>query len=88
MRIVKETVSLSLARDNANFAWNEEEGKVVVERTEGNGPGEVVVFDAILRHATANNNEHAHKKYADHGLVYADYYFLELGNKLMRMGLV
>lgn len=44
-------------------------------------------FDAILRNATANNNEHAHKRYRDHGLVYADYYLLEFGNKLCRMGL-
>ncbi|KAJ9606334.1 hypothetical protein H2200_009295 [Cladophialophora chaetospira] len=45
-------------------------------------------WDAILAHATANNNENALVRYSDHGLVYADYYFLELGNKLLRMGLV
>lgn len=44
-------------------------------------------FEAILRNATANNNEHAHLRYWDHGLVYADYYLLEFGNKLCRMGL-
>ena len=45
-------------------------------------------FDGILMHATANNNEDSHKRCADHGLVYADYYFLEAGNKLLGMGLV
>lgn len=45
-------------------------------------------WDSILAHASANNNENALMRYADHGLVYADYYFLELGNKLLRMGLV
>ena len=45
-------------------------------------------WDAILGHATANNNTNALVRYSDHGLVYADYYFLELGNKLLRMGLV
>ena len=45
-------------------------------------------FEAILRHSTANHNEHAHKPYWDHGLVYADYYLLEFGNKLLRAGYV
>lgn len=44
-------------------------------------------WDSLLAHATANNNENALMRYSDHGLVYADYYFLELGNKLLRMGL-
>ncbi|RFU81288.1 unsaturated glucuronyl hydrolase [Trichoderma arundinaceum] len=47
-----------------------------------------VTFDCILKHATANNNEYALMRYSDHGLVYADYYFLEFGNKLLRMGMV
>jgi hypothetical protein len=55
----------------------------VVKDREGEGH-----WDGILMHATANNNEDAHKRYWDHGLVYADYYFLEAGNKLLRMGLV
>jgi hypothetical protein len=45
-------------------------------------------FDGILRHSTTNWNEHAHMKYKDHGLVYADYYLLEFGNKLLRAGLL
>ncbi|KAL1868228.1 hypothetical protein VTK73DRAFT_3790 [Phialemonium thermophilum] len=45
-------------------------------------------WDAILRHATANNNRNALMRYGDHGLVYADYYFLEFGNMLLRMNLI
>jgi hypothetical protein len=81
---VRETVEFALA-EKAVFEVPEGEGEtfpVVKEGGEGNH------FDGILMHATANNNEDAFKRYADHGLVYADYYFLEVGNKLLRMGLV
>jgi len=43
--------------------------------------------DAILLHATINNYEYAPRRWADHGLVYADYYFILFGNKLLEMGL-
>jgi len=78
IRIAKETVELSLSSDRARFAVGHD-GRVTVERG---------AWDGILMNATANNNEFAVMRYSDHGLVYADYYFLELGNKLMRMGLV
>ena len=45
-------------------------------------------FDAILRNATANNNERSLKRYSDHGLVYGDYYLIEFGNRLLKMGLI
>ncbi|RDW62208.1 hypothetical protein BP6252_11641 [Coleophoma cylindrospora] len=81
--IMNQTLSLSLAPEHATFAvpTGGDAYPIVPEAEDGMG------FDAILRHATANNNEDAHKRYADHGLVYADYYFLEAGNKLLRMGL-
>jgi hypothetical protein len=45
-------------------------------------------FDGILERSTANfNQDHADRTW-DHGLVYADYYFLELGNRFLDMGLV
>lgn len=78
LRIAKETIDLSLSRDTAGFSIGDD-GEVSV------GPGS---WDGILMNATANNNENAIVRYSNHGLVYADYYFLELGNKLMRMGLV
>lgn len=43
--------------------------------------------DTILLHATINNYEFAPRRWADHGLVYADYYFILFGNKLLEMGL-
>jgi hypothetical protein len=76
--ISKDTVKLSLVDDQTPFYLKENGMVDVVE------PG----FESILKNATANNSEHAIMRYSDHGLVYADYYFLELGNKLLRMGLV
>ncbi|KAJ8113977.1 hypothetical protein OPT61_g4035 [Boeremia exigua] len=44
--------------------------------------------DTILKGATINNYEFAPRRWADHGLVYADYYFLLVGNKLLELGFV
>ncbi|KAL2865072.1 glycoside hydrolase family 88 protein [Aspergillus lucknowensis] len=44
--------------------------------------------DTILDAATVCNYEFASRRWADHGLVYADYYFLLLGNMLLDLGLV
>ncbi|KAH7361320.1 Six-hairpin glycosidase-like protein [Pyrenochaeta sp. MPI-SDFR-AT-0127] len=44
-------------------------------------------YDGILKFGTANNNRNARKRYANHGLVYGDYYLVEFGNRLLRMGL-
>ncbi|KAI0015917.1 Six-hairpin glycosidase-like protein [Xylariomycetidae sp. FL0641] len=41
----------------------------------------------ILNGATINNYEFAPRRWADHGLVYADYFFLLVGNKLLEMGI-
>ena len=43
--------------------------------------------ETILPGATINNHEFAPRKWANHGLVYADYYFLLVGNKLLDMGI-
>ena len=51
-------------------------------KVEGNGSPET-----ILGGATINNYEFAPRRWADHGLVYADYYFLLCGNKLLEMKL-
>lgn len=78
LRIAADTIALCQATDPA---------KLVIS-ADSKIQAEGVSFDSILRHATANNNEHAIMRYWDHGLVYADYYFLEFGNKLLRMGMV
>ena len=56
-----------------------EDGKLVVEMGEGE--------ETILKGATINNYEFAPRRWADHGLVYADYYFLMVGNLLLEMGI-
>ncbi|KAJ4996110.1 hypothetical protein K4K48_009056 [Colletotrichum sp. SAR 10_66] len=42
--------------------------------------------ETILNGATINNYEFAPRRWANHGLVYADYFFLLAGNKLLEMG--
>lgn len=56
--------------------------------SEGNEAVDLGGYDTILAHATINNYEFAPRRWADHGLVYADYYFILLGNKLLEMNLV
>ncbi|KAJ5708152.1 hypothetical protein N7488_007953 [Penicillium malachiteum] len=46
------------------------------------------VLDTILDGATINNYEFAPRRWSNHGLVYADYYFLLFGNMLLDLGLV
>ena len=86
LSIVQDTLAFSLAAEKSAFLPTRSSEKAYPAVKEVS-PG-VDTFDAILKHATANNNEFSYKRYADHGLVYADYYFLELGNKFLRMGLL
>ncbi|KAM0275864.1 hypothetical protein ACHAQH_007336 [Verticillium albo-atrum] len=92
IRTVRDTLDLSLAEEKARFVPRAEGG-------EGDGDGEGVEiavedvisgrkFDAILKNGTANNNEQALRRLKDHGLVYGDYYLVEFGNRLMKMGLI
>ena len=77
-RILQDTLSYCLSKDPAKFQMDDT-GQITVTD---------VSWDSILMHSTVNNNEYALERYADLGLIYADYYFLELGNKLLRMGLM
>lgn len=43
--------------------------------------------DTILMGATINNYKFAPRRWADHGLVYADYYFVLVGNLLLDLGI-
>lgn len=63
-----------------------------VEQGSSSEPGPLEVdmgkgLETILEGATINNYEFAPRRWADHGLVYADYYFLLVGNKLLDMGI-
>lgn len=57
--------------------------KVVTEATAG------TEWDTILKHSTVQNFEYAlpKTKVADVGLVYADYYFIEISNRLLDLGI-
>lgn len=79
--IVEDTLDFSGATKSRLV--QSENGTIVSEDVSEEGH-----FEAILRNATANNNERSFKKYSDHGLVYGDYYLIEFGNRLLRMGLI
>jgi hypothetical protein len=87
LQIVWETLDMSYDQDLASFDVPE---KGAVNGTSGDTEMRVREsgFECILRNSTTNWNPDAHKKYKDHGLVYADYYLLEFGNKLLRAGLL
>ncbi|KAL4933796.1 glycoside hydrolase family 88 protein [Aspergillus undulatus] len=83
VRIVIDTIELSLAGEQAVLVADEESGELKVEDAVHGQR-----FDAVLKNATANHNAQDHDRYSDHGLVYADYYLLEFGNQLLKMGLI
>lgn len=77
IRIVTDTIEYSLG-GKARLAKNQS------LKVEDVSSGQR--FDAILMNATANHNAQDYHRYSDHGLVYGDYYLLEFGNQLLRMG--
>lgn len=77
LRIVSGVVDTSLSPDAKIFTTSTD-----VEVVDLGG------HDTILLHATINNYKFAPRKWANHGLVYADYYFLLFGNKLLELNLV
>jgi hypothetical protein len=79
--IVRDTLDFALAREKVRFRLGDDDDLVAEDAVEGNR------FDALLRFGTANNNTYARKRYANHGVVYGDYYLVEFGNRLLRMGL-
>ncbi|KAH7268056.1 hypothetical protein FSOLCH5_008428 [Fusarium solani] len=79
--IIKDTIDFSLSQQKTKTVYAD--GAVSTEEVEAGSR-----FDAILRNATANYNAKDHKRYWDHGLVYGDYYLIEFGNRLLRMGLL
>ena len=88
IRIVEETLDLCLDNDFASFSRNETQAVDVEAGVKDHGDTYSIhesSFDAILRHATAQNCPHAFKRVVDHGSVYADYFLLEFGNLLLRL---
>lgn len=76
LRIVSGVVTISLASE-ANF----------VRTSNGDQKVDLGGPETIVLNATINNYEFAPRRWADHGLVYADYYFILIGNTLLEMGL-
>ncbi|KAG5816889.1 hypothetical protein H9Q74_010862 [Fusarium xylarioides] len=84
IEIVKDTLDVCLAPEKVKLTTSEDgENPIKVEDAVLGA-----TFDALLKHGTANNNENARRRYANHGLVYGDYYLVEFGNLLLSMGLV
>lgn len=81
--IVQDTLEFALAQEKAQLAITPA-GIVQVDDVE---PGQR--FDAILKHATVCFNAQSVEtsRGSDTGLVYADYYLIEFGTRLLRMGL-
>ena len=82
LRIVQDTLSFALAPEKARLV----SGSYHQIRAEETSPERR--YDGMLKFGTANNNANARKRYANHGLVYGDYYLVEFGNRLLRTGLV
>ncbi|KAH6689796.1 Six-hairpin glycosidase-like protein [Plectosphaerella plurivora] len=79
--IIRDTLALSLAGERAQLVANSAGGLTGADVIQG------LRFDGILKNATVANNGMCCQRLYDHGLVYADYFLLEFGNRLLRMGL-
>ena len=79
--LVQDALGFALAPEKAHLISAPYQQIRAVEQHSG------VRFDGMLKFGTANNNAQARKRYANHGLVYGDYYLIEFGNRLLRMGL-
>lgn len=75
--IIEDTLSFALASEKATLV----SGPYQHISAEDAIPG--YRYDGLLKFGTANNNANARKRYANHGLVYGDYYLVEFGNRLL-----
>ncbi|KAH8692330.1 Six-hairpin glycosidase-like protein [Talaromyces proteolyticus] len=88
------TAAMKIVADILDYCQSREEATILVPEASGENAIQVKDvesgqrFDSILKNATANHNSQDHDRYSDHGLVYADYFLLEFGNHLLRMGFV
>ena len=82
--------ALDIVQDTLDYALAPEKACLMTILDQPIAAEEVVPgsrFDGLLKFGTANNNADARKRYANHGLVYGDYYLVLFGNRLLRMGL-
>ncbi|KAF2013158.1 glycoside hydrolase family 88 protein [Aaosphaeria arxii CBS 175.79] len=81
LRIVDDTIRLTLSKERVRLE-SVPNGLASAAACEPNQK----VFEAILRSSTVTWNDQSRSASADHGLVYADYYLIEFGNKLLQLG--
>ncbi|OAL45834.1 Six-hairpin glycosidase [Pyrenochaeta sp. DS3sAY3a] len=84
------TAAITIVQDTLSFALAPEKAQLTTGAYQQISAQEVIPgrrYDGMLKFGTANNNVNARKRYANHGLVYGDYYLVEFGNRLLRMGL-
>ncbi|KAF3809821.1 Unsaturated glucuronyl hydrolase [Colletotrichum gloeosporioides] len=82
LRIVGETLEFSLADEKARLDIGTNGELTGIDAVGGE------CFESVLKNATVCNNPMSNHRMKDHGLVYADYYLVEFGTRLLRMGLV
>jgi hypothetical protein len=82
LTLVQDALEFSLAEEKCSLSLTRE-GQLIAQDCDSSKR-----FDAILKNATANHNAKDFKRYWDHGLVYGDYYLIEFGNRLLKMGLI
>lgn len=76
LRIINAVIDMSLAPEATVLTDGDNEEHVDLGEN-----------DTIVLNATINNFEFAPRRWANHGLVYADYFFLLIGNTLLDMGI-
>lgn len=79
--IVKDIFDFLLLQEKVGFIF-EFNGEVVIK-----DDGEER-FDVIFKNVIVNYNVKDYKWYWDYGFVYGDYYLIEFGNRLLKMGLL
>ncbi|KAM0335045.1 hypothetical protein ACHAQA_000079 [Verticillium albo-atrum] len=80
--IIRDTIAYSLASEVAEIKTGTDGELVGIDVIGGH------TFDAVLKNATVSNNQQGYMQIVDHGLVFADYYLIEFGTRLLRLGLM
>lgn len=82
--IVQDTLDFALAKEKSYLAVGKGGALKVLDSELGER------FDSILKNATVCNNPASLGKSRtwDHGLVYGDYYLIEFGTRLLRLGII
>lgn len=79
--IVRDLLAVALAPEKARLVVGADGLTDVEDISAGN------TFEGLMKYGTVNNHENSTRRYADHGIVYGDYYLVEFGNRLLRLEL-